>query len=85
MARGGHNRVNGGTVESVRSLDVMKLARAGYFVDGRAQGAWQWSNASGNQAGIGIAGGADAITLNYRKQAVGSDDWQEVEQRVPII
>ena len=37
MSRGGHNWKGGGTVEGTRSLDVMKLARAGYLSGGVRQ------------------------------------------------
>jgi hypothetical protein len=60
----------------------MKLARAGYL-SGSRTGGWQWTNGGDRTATIGIVGGRDAITLGYRIQVHG-EDWQEVEQRVPI-
>jgi hypothetical protein len=60
----------------------MRLARAGYLSGSRI-GGWQWTNGGGRTATIGIVGGRDAITLVYRIQAHG-EDWQEVQQRVPI-
>jgi hypothetical protein len=82
MSRGGHNWKGRGTVEGARSLDVMKVARAGYLAGSRA-GGWQWTNGSDRTATIGIVGGRDAITLDYRIQTRG-EDWQAVRQRVPV-
>jgi hypothetical protein len=42
MSRGGQNWKGGGTVEGSRSLDVTKLARAGYLAGSRT-GGWQWT------------------------------------------
>ena len=83
MPRGGHNWKGGGTVEGARSLDVMNLARAGYLLGSRL-GGWQWTDADGTTASIGITGGTNAITLNYRVRT-GDEEWQTVQQRVPIL
>src|ERR1700733_8567350 len=82
MSRGGHNWKGSSTVEGSRSLNVMKLARAGYL-SGVRFGSWQWSYQDGTTSSIGIAGGKQAIPLNYRNKT-GGDDWQSVQQRVPI-
>ena len=82
MSRGGHNWKGRGSVEGARPLDVMKLARAGYL-SGSKLGGWQWTNGGDRTATIGIVCGRDAINLVYRIQTQG-EDWQEVEQRVPI-
>lgn len=82
MSRGGHNWKGGGTVESARSLDVMKLKCAGYLSDPRS-GGWQWSSNGEQTAWIQIQGGRYAITLDYRIRS-GGEDWQTVQQRVPI-
>jgi hypothetical protein len=82
MSRGGHNAKGYGTIEDARSLDVMRLARAGYLA-GSPSGAWQWTYADGRNATIGISGGRDAIGLDYRIKAHG-EDWQSVSQRIPI-
>jgi hypothetical protein len=82
MSRGGHNWRGGGTVEGSRSLDVMKLARAGYL-SGVRFGSWQWTYGDGTKASIQIAGTRDAVTLDYRIRS-GGEDWQSVHQRVPI-
>ena len=82
MSRGGHNWKGGGTVEGSRSLDVMKLARAGYLSGGRF-GSWQWTYGDGTTASIQITGARDAVTLDYRIRSHG-EDWQSVHQRVPI-
>ena len=82
MSRGGHNSKGTGTVEGTRSLDVMKLARAGYL-SGPRPGSWTWTYHDGTTALIGITGGRDAVTLNYRVRSNG-EDWQTVDQRVPI-
>jgi len=82
MSRGGHNWKGRGTVEGTRSLDVMKLARAGYLSGSRV-GGWQWTNGGDRTASIGIFGGRDAITLVYRIQK-HREDCGSVEQCVPI-
>jgi hypothetical protein len=81
--RGGHNSKGTGTVEGTRSLDVMKLARAGYF-KGAILGGWQWSYHDGTAASIGMIGGRDAVILKYRAKS-NREDWQPVHQRVPIL
>lgn len=82
MSRGGHNRKGSGTVEGASALSVMKLARAGYLAGSRL-GIWQWTYADGQKATIGISGGRNAITLDYRIRSHGKD-WQPVEQCIPI-
>ena len=82
MSRGGHNWKGGGTVEGSRPLDVMKLARAGYL-SGSRTGGWKWTYGDGTTAFIGITGGRQAITLDYRIRSSG-EDWQTVQQRVPV-
>jgi hypothetical protein len=82
MSRGGHNWKGTGTVEGSRSLDVMKLARAGYL-SGVRFGSWQWTYADGTSARIDLQGGRQEITLNYRVRSSG-EEWQSVRQRVPI-
>jgi hypothetical protein len=83
MSRGGHNRKGGGTVDGTRSLDVMQLARAGYL-SGCRSGSWQWTYQGEPTASIQITGGRDAVILHYRVKSRG-DDWQSIEQRVPIL
>jgi hypothetical protein len=70
------------TVEGGRPLDVMKVARAGYL-SGSSVGGWQWTSGGDRTATIGIVGGGDAITVTYHIKS-GGEDWQTVEQRVPI-
>ncbi len=82
MARGGHNWKGRGTVEGARPLDVIKVARAGYL-SGLRVGGWQWTRQDRTTAFIGITGGRQAITLDYRIKS-GGEDWQPVHQRVPI-
>ena len=65
-----------------RALSVMKLARAGYL-SGVTFGSWQWTYGDGTTASIQITGARDAATLNYRVRS-GGDDWESVQQRVPI-
>jgi hypothetical protein len=82
MPRGGHNWQGTGIVEGSRSLDVMKLARAGYL-SGVRFGGWQWTYGDGTTASIEITGARNAVTLDYRVRSDG-EDWQSVHQRVPI-
>lgn len=69
-------------MEGSRSLDVMKLARAGYL-SGLRLGSWQWTYGDGTTNSIGIRGGRCEIVLHYRIRSHG-EDWQSVHQRVPI-
>ena len=82
MTRGGHNWKGGRTVEGTRSLDVIKLARAGY-VGGAVLGGWQWIYRDGEKASIQIVGGRDSVTLKYLAKLDG-EDWVSVEQAIPI-
>jgi hypothetical protein len=82
MSRGGHNWRGTGTVDGTRSLEVMKLARAGYLTYSMA-GGWKWSSSDGTTASIGMTGGRDAVTLKYRIRSNG-EEWQAVDQRIPI-
>lgn len=82
MPRGGHNAKGTGTVESTRSIDVMRLRRACFLVSARRAG-WRWSYPDGSSANIDIEDGRDAIVLRYRIKS-HSEDWKSVEQRVPI-
>ena len=79
---GGHNAKGTGTIESTRLIDVMKLARAGYFT-GSMIGSWRWSYQVETTATIGITGGRDEVTLNYRFSASGEDP-ESICQKVPI-
>jgi hypothetical protein len=82
MSRGGHNWRGGGTIEGTRSLDVMKLARAGYLA-GAQLGAWQWNYRDGSTASVLVRGGRNTVTLDYRVKSHGPD-WQPVNQRIPV-
>ena len=48
-------------LEGSRSLDVMKLARAGYL-SGATAGSWQWTYRDATTASIVITGARDAVT-----------------------
>ena len=82
MSRGGHNWRGTGTVEGSRSLDVMRLARAGYLSD-RRFGSWRWTYEDGTTASIDLQAGRREIILNYRVRSDG-EEWQSVRQPVPI-
>ena len=82
MSSGGHNWKGGGTVEATRSLDAMKLARAGLLSD-LCSGGWQWTHGDESVATISIRGGRQQISLSYRAKSHGGE-WQSVEQPVPI-
>jgi hypothetical protein len=77
----GGNWKGSGTVDATRSLDVMKLARAGYLV-GPQLGSWQWSYRDGSVASVLVTGGRDIVTLDYR--VLRGEDWQSFNQRIPI-
>jgi hypothetical protein len=82
MPRGGHNWKGRGTVEGTLSLDVMRLARAGYL-SGQQFGNWTWTYQDGTTASVVIRGGKQEINLDYRSRSHGEDS-QSVHQRVPI-
>jgi hypothetical protein len=82
MSRGGHNWKGGGTVEGMRCLDIMKLARAGLLTP-RCWGTSEWSYRDGTKAQIQLRGGKDEIILNYSFRQYGGE-WQPVQQLVPI-
>jgi hypothetical protein len=82
MSRGGHNWKGRGTVEGSRSLDVMKLARAGYL-SGVGSGGWQWTYGDGTSARIYLQGGRHEIVLDYRVRSHG-EEWQSIRLPVPI-
>jgi hypothetical protein len=82
MSRGGHNWRGASIVEGTRSLDVMKLTRAGYLTGPRL-GSWQWSYRDSSMASVSVTGGHEAIRLDYRIRTHG-EDWQSVSQRIPI-
>jgi hypothetical protein len=82
MSRGGHNWKGGDTVEGTRSLSVMRLAREGVLGSSRLH-SWGWTYGDGSSASIGIRGGRDRITLEYRIRS-GQEDWQTVAQPIPI-
>jgi hypothetical protein len=80
---GGHNAVGCGTAEGSRSLDVMKLHRAGCLRPGY-WGGWCWSYEDGASVNIGLRAGSGKIVLSYRRRRL-SDDWEPVEQSIPIL
>jgi hypothetical protein len=82
MSRGGHNWKGGGTVEGTRSIDVMKMARAGCLVPSQLH-SWQWIWRGGSTASVLVTGGHEAIRLDYRMKPAGGD-WETVSQCVPI-
>ncbi len=60
----------------------MNLARSG-FLSACRRASWQWRYRDRARAWIDIEGGRDQIILHYRVRS-GGEDWQSVEQRVPI-
>jgi hypothetical protein len=78
----GHNWKGGGTVDGTRSLDVMKLARAGYLT-GSQFGSGRWSYRDSSALSVSVTGGREAIRLDYRIRTRG-EEWQLVSQRIPI-
>jgi hypothetical protein len=83
MSRGGQNWKGGRTVEATRSLDVMRLARAGLLVNCRLADS-QWTYSEGTRATIAIKGGRDRIVLKYRFRSYGQE-WESIEQPVPTL
>ena len=83
MSRGGHNWKGGGTVEGSRSLDVMKLARAGYL-SGSELGGWQWTYGDVTDGFDPDRRRTGQLSPSTTASESGGEEWQSVHQRVPI-
>jgi hypothetical protein len=70
------------TCESCISLDVRLLHRRDLLRTGLRYG-WEWPREVG-AADIRIEAENDAILLTYRVRRLGSSDWKDVRQRVPL-
>ena len=73
----------GGTVESVRALEISKLYHSGALLDGRSCN-WIWSYGGNETARIGLSLRADTLRLSYRFRCSGGE-WEPIEQAVPIV
>lgn len=81
----GSGRSSGGgrvTAEACRSIDVNRLRREGVLSAGWS-GGWEWKRNGERVSSISMRGGQDRIVLSYRSR-IGSEDWQDVEEPVPI-
>jgi hypothetical protein len=81
----GSGRPSGGgkvTAEACRSIDVNRLRREGVLSAGW-YGGWEWKRNGEQVSSISIRGGDDRIVLSYRSR-IGSEEWQDVEEPIPI-
>ena len=70
------------TVEGSRSLDLLKLHRAGCLKPGWA-GAWQWTQDGERVAWIGLRAEERRLVLTYRYRR-GGGEWEDIEEPVPL-
>jgi hypothetical protein len=71
------------TVEESRSLDVLKLHRAGCLKPGWS-GIWQWTQGGERVAWIGLRAEERRLVLTYRHRR-GGGEWEDVEEPVRIV
>ena len=76
-AGGGKN-----TVESCRSVDVLRWNKLGYLRSPRCF-SWAWSRNGERVASINVQTQRHSVTLKYRSRSY-AEDWIDVEQRVGI-
>src|SRR6266481_9692801 len=76
-AGGGKN-----TVESCRSIDVLRWNKLGYLRSPRWF-SWAWTRDGERVASINVETQRYSLTLKYRSRSYG-EDWSDVEQRVAI-
>ena len=76
-AGGGKN-----TVESCRSIDVLRWNKLGYLRSPRWF-SWAWTRDGERVASINVETQRHSVTLKYRSRSYG-EDWSDVEQRVTI-
>lgn len=81
----GSGRSGGGgkvTAEACRWIDVNRLRKEGVLSVGWS-GSWDWKRNGERVSSISMRGGEDLIVLFYRSR-IGSEDWQDVEEPIPI-
>ena len=72
------------TVEGCRSIDVRSWKRDG-FIPGPSWFTSQWLRDGEKVASIGVrVAGRHEVILSYRSQSYGEDEWEDVEQRIPL-
>jgi hypothetical protein len=76
-AGGGKN-----TVESCRSVDVLRWNKLGYLRSPR-RFSWAWTRDGKQVASINVETCRHSVTLKYRSRSPG-EDWSDVEQRIDI-
>ena len=77
-AGGGKN-----TVESCRSVDVLRWNKLGYLRSPRWF-SWVWTRDGERVASINVQTQHHCVTLKYRSRSYG-EDWSDVEQRVAVV
>jgi hypothetical protein len=71
------------TVEDCRSIDVIRLHKAGCLAPGWS-GGWEWTRDGERVASITVCAGPDRLHLSYRVRVAG-DDWEDVDEPVRIV
>jgi hypothetical protein len=72
-----------GKVEDCRSIDVVRLHKAGYLQPGRS-GGWQWTHGGETVASINVHAGTDRVSLSYCVR-IGDGDWEDVNESVRVV
>jgi hypothetical protein len=70
-------------VESIRSIDVNQLHRAGCLAAGW-KGNWAWTRDGEQVAYINLRAKENSLQLSYRVRIAGGD-WEDVDETVPIV
>ena len=72
------------TVEGCRSIDIRRWRKLGY-IPGPSRFSWQWSYEGERTADINVRTiDRDETILSFRSRNYGEDEWESVEQRIPI-
>jgi hypothetical protein len=70
------------TVEGSRSIDILKLHRAGCLKPGWT-GGWQWTQNGEPVAWIGLRAEEHRLVLTYHYRR-GGGEWEDIEEPVPL-
>jgi hypothetical protein len=71
------------TVESCRSIDVLRWNQFGYLKSQRCF-VWAWTRDGEQVASIDVETSRHFVTLRYRSRSRCSEDWSDVEQRIQV-
>ena len=71
------------TVEGCRSIDVNRWHKDGFLRPGHWF-SWQWTRDGEKVASINVSVAERLVRLNYRYRVQGDDDWEPVQQAIPL-